>query len=127
MRVLKTRGFERFAKSENITDVQLVSAIAAAERGLIDADLGGGIIKLRIARPGRGKSGGFRTLIAYRAKARAVFLYGFAKSGRANIQSDELETLKLAAADILASTDKVITKMLEERKLVEVDCASQKN
>ncbi len=121
MRVLKTRGFERFAKSENITDAQLVSAIAAAERGLIDADLGGSIIKLRIARPGRGKSGGFRTLIAYNAKARAVFLYGFAKSGRANIQPDELETLKLAAADILASTDKVITKMLEERKLVEVN------
>ena len=56
-----------------------------------------------------------------------MYLYGFAKSGRANIQPDELETLKLAAADILASTDKVITKMLEERKLVEVHYAGQKN
>ena len=74
MRVLKTRGFERFAKSEGITDVQLVAAIKAAERGLIDADLGGGIIKLRIARPGKGKSGGFRTLIAYKVKARCVSL-----------------------------------------------------
>ena len=75
MRVFKTRGFARFAKSENITDAQLAEVIADAERGLIDADLadlGGGVIKLRIARPGDGKSGGFRTLIAYRAKARAV-------------------------------------------------------
>ena len=122
MRVLKTRGFERFAKSEGITDAQLVAAIKSAERGLIDADLGGGIIKLRIARPGKGKSGGFRTLIAYKVKARAVYFYGFAKSVRANIAPNELETLKLAAADILASTDKVISKMVEERKLLEVDC-----
>ena len=82
MRGVKTRGFERFAKSEGITDALLVAAIKSAERGLIDADLGGGIIKLRIARPGKGKSGGFRTLIAYKVKARAVFLYGFAKSAR---------------------------------------------
>ena len=127
MRVLKTRGFERFAKSEGITDVQLVAAIKAAERGLIDADLGGGIIKLRIARPGKGKSGGFRTLIAYKVKARAVFLYGFAKSARANIAPSELETLKLAAADIQASTDNVITTMVEERKLLEVDYGEKEN
>ena len=127
MRIFKTRGFARFAKSEDITDAQLAAAIAAAERGLIDADLGGGVIKLRIARPGKGKSGGFRRLIAYRAKTRAVFLYGFAKSGRANIEPDELVTLKLAAADVLASTEKVITTMVEERKLLEVENGKEKN
>ena len=59
MRVMKTRVFVRFAKSESITDAQLVAAIMQAERGLIDADLGGGLIKLRIARIGRGKNRGF--------------------------------------------------------------------
>ena len=127
MRIFKTRGFARFARSEGITDTQLADAIAAAERGLIDADLGGGIIKLRIARPGKGKSGGFRTLVAHRAKTRAVFLYGFAKSGRANIRPDELENLKLAAADVLASTRKVIATMVEEGKLLEVDYAGEEN
>ena len=79
MRVFKTRAVARFCKSEAITDGQLTDAIARAERGLINADLGGGLIKQRVARPGKGKSGGWRTLIAYRKGQRAVFLFGFAK------------------------------------------------
>jgi hypothetical protein len=59
-------------------------------RGLVDADLGGGVIKQRIARPGQGRSGGFRVLLAYRAEERTVFLYGFAKSERDNVDDDEL-------------------------------------
>ncbi len=64
MRVFKTRWFARFAKREDISNDCLADAIARAERGLIDADLGGGLIKQRVARPGKGKSGGYRTLIA---------------------------------------------------------------
>ena len=43
-----------------------VAAIETAGRGLIDADLGGGLIKQRVARPGQGKRGGFRMMIAFR-------------------------------------------------------------
>jgi hypothetical protein len=77
MRVYKIKGFMRFQRRERIADTTLAEAILAAERGLVDADLGGGLIKQRIARPGQGKSGGFRTLIAYRRSERAVFLFGF--------------------------------------------------
>ena len=121
MRVMKTRVFVRFAKSESITDAQLVAAIMQAERGLIDADLGGGLIRLRIARIGRGKSRGFRTVIAYRAGARAVFLSGFAKSNRANIEPFELAALELAAKDLLSITDNVIDVIIDDQKLIEVN------
>ena len=65
MRIFKTRCFARFAKSEAIDDAKLAASVAGAEKGLIDADLGGGLIKLRIARPGQGKRGGLRSIIAY--------------------------------------------------------------
>jgi hypothetical protein len=91
MRVYKIKGFARFQRGECIADRALVEALLAAERGLVDADLGGGLIEQRVARPGQGKSGGFRTLIAYRRGERAVFLFGFAKNERANIDDDELE------------------------------------
>jgi hypothetical protein len=94
MKVYKIKGFARFQRRERIADTALVEAISAAERGLVDADLGGGLIKQRIARPGQGKSGGFRTLIAYRRRERAVFLFGFAKNERDNVDDDELETLR---------------------------------
>jgi hypothetical protein len=65
MRVFKTRRFVRFAKGEEIGDTRLIEAIHRAERGLVDADLGSGVIKQRVNRPGQGKRGGYRTLIAY--------------------------------------------------------------
>ena len=90
MRVYKLKAFARFQRRELIADRALWNAVKSAEDGLVDADLGGGLIKQRVARPGRGKSGGFRTIIAYRRGDRAVFLYGFAKSERENLNDDEL-------------------------------------
>jgi hypothetical protein len=87
-RALPLTALSRFTKREAISDVSLVSAIENAKRGLIDADLGGGIIKQRVARPGQGKRGGFRMLIGFRSD-RAVFLFGFAKNERNNIDDDQ--------------------------------------
>jgi hypothetical protein len=89
LRIFKTRWFTRFARGERITDGSLSQAVVRAGQGLVDADLGGGIIKQRVARPGGGRSGGYRVLIAYRAKHHAAFLYGFAKRERENIDSDD--------------------------------------
>lgn len=80
MRIFKTNVFARFSRKQHIRDEALAEAIARAERGLIDADLGGGVIKQRIARPGGGKSGGFRAVVLFRTKVRAVFVYGFEKA-----------------------------------------------
>jgi hypothetical protein len=94
VRIFKTKAFARFARREQLDDTALCSAIRNAERGLIDADLGGGVIKQRIARPGKGKSGGFRTMVLYKSRTGTVFVHGFAKSDRANIREDELAALK---------------------------------
>ena len=80
MRVFKNGWFQKFARKEKISDAMLCEAVARAERGQIDADLGAGLIKQRVARPGAGKSAGFRTLVFFRAQTRAVFAFGFAKS-----------------------------------------------
>jgi hypothetical protein len=110
----------RYARRQQIADHSLVDAIERAERGAIDADLGGGIIKQRVARSGQGRSGGYRTLIAYRAGTRAVFLYAFAKNERENIDPDELLTLREIGAAWLAAEARRIAQALAEGILQEV-------
>jgi hypothetical protein len=108
VRIYKTKWFVRYARQERIGDPRLREAIERAERGVVDADLGGGIIKQRVARTGQGRAGGYRLLIAYRSGDRGVFLYGFAKKERDNIQDDELETLReIGAAWLAAKADRI--------------------
>ena len=120
MRVFKTKWFARYARRERIADRSLREAVARAERGLIDADLGSGIIKQRVARTGQGRSGGYRTLIAYRARHRAVFIYDFAKNERDNIDPDELITLREIGAAWLAAETAAIARAIREAALQEV-------
>jgi hypothetical protein len=108
MRVFVVKAFGRFQRREKITDTMLCAALENARKGLIDAELGGQVIKLRVARKGQGKSGGYRAMIAFRSGKRAVFLYGFAKSERANIRSDQLAELKLYAQRWLGLDDEKI-------------------
>lgn len=121
VRIFKTKWLVRFARREQVTDDGLKEAIARAARGIVEADLGGGIIKQRVARLGQGRSGGHRMLIAYRAGERAVFLYGFAKSERENIGPDELATLREIGAAWLAANAGEIAQALQENALQEVD------
>jgi hypothetical protein len=120
MRIFKTRWFGRFARRERITDASLSEAIERAESGLVDADLGGGIIKQRVARAGQGRSGGYRMLVAYRVGTRAVFLYGFAKRERENIEPDELLSLREIGASWLAANTAALARAIEEGALQEV-------
>ena len=125
MRIFKTRSFARFAKSEAIDDAKLAAAVAGAEKGLIDADLGGGLIKLRIARSGQGKRGGWRSIIAYRTGERAIFLFGFAKSDRDNIDPRQTADFKAAAQDVLALTEAVLDENVAAQTLLEVAYAEE--
>jgi hypothetical protein len=122
LRVLKNPWFVRFARKERISDSALCQAVARAENGLVDADLGGGVIKQRVARLGAGKSGGYRTLILYRSGVRAVFAFGFAKSGMDNVDEKDLVRLKALAEVTLGFTDLETTRLVEGGKLVEVRC-----
>lgn len=122
MRTFKNKAFMRFAKKAGIGDAALCEAIRDAERGLITAELGGGVIKQRIARSGQGKSGGFRTMIVFRAGARAFFVHGFAKNEKDNIGKDELAALKKLASDSLGYDDRAIARVVASGTLTEVIC-----
>jgi len=119
-RVFTTRWFQRFIRKEGIADATLLEAVARAEHGQIDADLGGGVIKQRIARPGQGKSSGYRTIIVFRHGDRAVFMYGFTKGEQENLRVDEEKTFKAAAKHILALTETQLTELVRAGDIVEV-------
>jgi hypothetical protein len=80
------------------------------------------IVAERIARPGQGKSGGFRAMIVYRRATRAVFVHGFAKNDRTNVTPDELAALKELASEILAYDDKRLARVVSFGTLIEVMC-----
>ncbi|MES2662099.1 MAG: type II toxin-antitoxin system RelE/ParE family toxin [Pseudomonadota bacterium] len=124
-RIFKNAWFTRFAVKEKISDAQLLEAVERAEKGLIDADLGGHIIKQRIARPGQGKSGGYRSIIIYKQGDKAFFVYGFAKNERDNLDRQETETYKKAAKELLALSDAQIKKLIEKHALIEVKYEQQ--
>ncbi len=120
MQAYKTKWFARFARHERIADASLTEAIERAERGIIDADLGGGLIKQRVARKGQGRSGGYRTIIAYRAKEKAFFIYGFAKSEQENLTLGELSSARAIAADWLAANARRIERGILEEEIQEI-------
>jgi hypothetical protein len=125
MRVFKTRDFAKFARKAKVTDDALCEAIARAGRGLVDADLGGGLIKQRVARDGRGRSGGFRTIIAVRLQDRAVFVHGFAKSDKGNISADDLSELKREATVLLRLNRRALADAVDKKEFQEVFCDAQ--
>jgi hypothetical protein len=120
LRIFKNKGFERFANSEGIKDEDLLEAVKNANNGLISADLGGGVIKQRIARFGQGKSGGFRSIIIFKMGEKAFFVYGFAKNKKPNISDKELKALKKLASELLSYTDKDLVKAVENGVFKEV-------
>jgi hypothetical protein len=122
MRVFKNKPFARFARKNEIADADLCKAIQSAETGLIAADLGGGVIKQRLARRGSGKSGGFRTLILFKTGERAIFVYGFAKKDVENLRSDELAALRKLAAEMLAYRIEEMERAVASGTLMEVKC-----
>lgn len=121
MRVFKTKEFVRFVRREGIPDARLWEAARRAHDGLVDADLGGGLIKQRVARPGQGRRGGYRTLMAFRLEEATVFLYGFAKSERDNISPDELVFWRKVASGLLTMSAAQWQTVIATREVIEVD------
>ncbi len=119
-RVFKTRHFGRWMRKTELTDRALCSAVAEMAEGLIDADLGGGVVKKRVGLAGRGKRGGARTLVATNKGNRWFFLYGFEKNDRANITDDEQEALKDTAEQLLARTGRQLDEAVQDGSLQEI-------
>lgn len=120
MQIFKTKWFMRYVRKERIEDDSLREAIERAERGLVDADLGGGIIKQRVARTGQGRSGGYRMLIAYCSGNRAFFIFGISKSKQDNISEDELTTLREIGAAWLDANTEQLKLAIKEGLLKEI-------
>ncbi|MCY4593750.1 MAG: type II toxin-antitoxin system RelE/ParE family toxin [Bryobacterales bacterium] len=125
MQTFKTKVFARFAAREGIGDAALCEAVLRARRGLVDADLGGGVIKQRVARKGGGRFGGFRTIVLFRRGELAFFVYGFAKSGRENLRRNELETFRLLADEYLALDRTGLSAAKAVGAIIEVQCDDQ--
>ena len=120
VRVFKTATFQKYAIREGIANASLLGAIERAGAGSVDADLGGGLIKQRIGRRGAGKSGGYRTIILFRAGVRAVFVFGFAKSQRANLDRQETVVFKKAAKLVLALSDDALDAEVVSGRIIEI-------
>lgn len=120
MEIYKTRWFDRWARKQGLTSTALYAAVHEMASGLYEADLGGGLLKKRIARQGQGKSGGYRTIVATNKGDRWVFVFGFPKNLRSNIDKDETEALKKLAAHLLSMTVPVLHKAELAGELMEV-------
>ena len=120
MRIFKNTWFDRFAGKENIADGELMDAANLLENSQADANLGGGVYKMRIARRGGGKSGGYRAIVFFRSGERTFFVYCFAKSDRGNISENELRNMKKQARSLFSMSDAQIEAALEEGTLMEI-------
>lgn len=125
MAIYKTRWFDRWAKKQRLSEAALCEAVREMNAGLYDADLGSGLFKKRIGRPGEGKRGGFRTLVATNKGDRWIFVFGFPKNERSNIDKDEQEALKKLAIYMLSLTLPAIGKAESDGELMEVNCDAQ--
>lgn len=121
MQAFKTKAFARWADSDGLDDEALGAAVAEMEQGLIDARLGGQVVKKRVALPGRGKRGGARTLVAFKQGEKAFFVYGFAKNEQADISDNELKALKLLAKELLNYPSETLAKAMKAGELIEVE------
>jgi hypothetical protein len=126
VRVFKTKAFARFTRKEGISNTKLSDAVREIEKGSYEADLGGGLFKKRVARLGAGKSGGYRTAVAYREGIRSVFLYGFPKNDKGNLSDLELKELKKVAKIFLQFSDIEMEKALNEGEIKEVNYDKEK-
>jgi hypothetical protein len=121
MQAFKVKAFAKWASGEGLSDGALASAVVEMEHGLIDARLGGQVIKKRVALPGRGKRGSARTLVAFKQGDKAFFIYGFAKNERANVSDKELRALKMLAKELLNYAAPVLAKAMKAGELIEIE------
>ena len=120
MRIFKNIWFARFAEKEGISDAELRGMVDLLEAGQPDADLGGGVYKMRLARPGEGKSGGYRVVVFFRSEERTFFVYCFAKSSRSNIGPKELKFYKETAKKYLRIDPAQLREKKEKGELIEL-------
>jgi len=119
-RAFRTRSFTRWMRKAGVNDSGLLAALREMALGLIDAELGGHLVKKRLALPGQGKRGGARMVVATKREGKWFFLYGFEKNERSNLDKDELKALQEVAKELLEFDDRELAVALTAGELVEV-------
>lgn len=114
MLIACNRWFRKFAQKARLSDAALLEAVRRIENGQVDADLGGGVLKMRVARSGQGRSAGFRVIVLMKLGVRVLFMYGFAKSAKPNLTESELEGFKKGAATLLSLSDEQFQALLDD-------------
>lgn len=120
IRIFQTKVFARLARAEGVDAAWLIRCVTEAEAGLVEANLGRGLIKQRIARPGQGKSGSLRTIVVFRTGSRAIFIDIFAKKDKANFTEIELKAYRKLAGVLLSWNDRQISEALAAGSLIEI-------
>lgn len=118
--VFRTQTFTRWMRKAGLNDAGLRLAVDEMNQGLVDADLGGHLVKKRVALSGQGKRGGARTIVATKRRGRWFFLYGFEKNERANVDPSELKVLQEVAKVLLDFDDRQLAAALAAGEIVEV-------
>ncbi len=121
MKKLTTKWFRKWSRKANLTDERLLKSLSDQEKGFSTADLGGNLYKIRVKRDDSGKRSGYRTIIAFRENDRAIFLYGFGKNEKGNIDKKELLYFKKLAGDLLALSSSQLIKAIEEKVLFDLE------
>ncbi len=121
MRKLCTKWFMKWARKANLSERNLLESIGDLEKGLSVADLGANLFKVRVKRAGKGKSSGFRTIVVYKKEKKAIFLYGFGKNEKSNIDKTELQYFKKLGSDLLALDSKQITDSTKKEILFDLE------
>lgn len=121
MKIWKVKAFARWARKERLSDDDLVGAAEEIANGRFEGDLGGAVVKKRVAKAGGGKRGGFRTIVAYRStSSRVFFLHGFAKNAKADVTPKEKAAFQTNAAILLALNGKQLKQLEMEGDLIAV-------
>ena len=121
MKKLTTKWFRKWSRKANLSDERLLQSISDLEKGFSTADLGGHLYKIRVKRDDSGKRSGYRTIIAFRENDRAIFLYGFGKNEKGNIDKNELHYLKKLTRDLLSFSSSQVNKAIEEKVLFDLE------
>ncbi len=125
VRVFKDLEFDDWADEYDVTDAMLCAAAKEIEAGLVDARLGGFLLKKRVAAPGRGKRGSYRTIVGHRQADRLIFVHGFAKNEAENITKKEKEALRKLCDVYMLADDKKLAEMIEKKQILEIQCDEQ--
>jgi len=120
MRIFKGADFDDWAKKNKISNDSLITATREISMGLVDANLGGGVIKKRVALDGRGKRGGARTILAFRVGDIAVFIYGYAKNKKSDLTPKEEKALKMLAKTYFSLSESELDKAVAKGQLIEI-------